>query len=397
MPIRNHHPERVCFLNKSHCKHLTTQPAVTLLAVIAWFTVCLHTNSNGQSASTHPYLTASAIALHQQLQSPCEQMVKNDQLESLLSAMAENAKIQIWFDRRISRDRTISLKEKTETLEGFLSRVVEQVDGDIIPLQGILMISPKEKRDAIEAAYWRLLQSNTSPELTRIDREPFQWSDAATGSEVLESFFSRYVAKLATKPEVELDLWQAHVFKKIPPTSLSVCLLSGFDLALGEKNGESFVFKLSEPERDQDGNFQVEWVYTKTDIAKIGKAYWTDWKTRWPESRSKEKQAGWQVTATPQSHRDLVRPLIPIKKAEKKTSSGKFSGPIRGQLERVLATLSNQFRLEFSPLPLPPNVAIKDIDMNLNNSTLDDILREIEKQAGIELRRTDQKVQILFP
>ncbi|HUP79495.1 MAG TPA: hypothetical protein VM260_13165, partial [Pirellula sp.] len=159
--LRNQFIQQESKLEKASCSYLTTPHSATLIqvAMLAFFAL------SGQAFSqstTHPYLSVSAIAIQQSLQAPCEQVVQNASLESLLDSISSAYEISIWCDRRIARDTLVTVERRDGLLEDFLNRAIEKVDAVLIPLAGVLLVAPKSERDAIEAAYWRLTVSRAA-------------------------------------------------------------------------------------------------------------------------------------------------------------------------------------------------------------------------------------------
>ena len=346
-------------------------------------------------APHHPSMTAASIALQQGLQAPCRTYVSAP-LESLLEVISKEQGIPIWIDRRIAKDTKIEIEKQEETLETFLTRAAASVDGALVPVDGVLVIVPKPKQASIEAAYWRLCVSRVGSSLTRIDSTPFGWPDASVPSRIFNEFVGRYGLQELNEATLEYDLWKKFEFRKSSTASISVCLLSGFDLCLADENNHLKIVWL---ERSGNDAFNVSWLYKASEIKRIGEGHWRDWRTRWPDAVSKATKTGdYSIQAPVAAHRDLVRPLFPVKKPDtKKQGISVFSGPLKGELEVVIRSLAVQAQLEFAPLPLPPKLGSKTIDVTLNNSTIDDILKLIGKESGLEFRRSGQRVEIVLP
>lgn len=346
-------------------------------------------------APSHPSMTAASIALQQRLQSPCRTYVSAP-FESLLEVISKEQGIPIWIDRRIAKDTKIEIEKQEETLETFLTRAAASVDGALVPVDGVLVIVPKLKQASIEAAYWRLCESRAGSSLTRMDSTPFGWPEASVPSKIFNEFVGRYGLQELNEATLEYDLWKKFEFRKSSPASISVCLLSGFGLCLADENNHLKIVSL---ERSGNDAFNVTWLYKASEVKRIGEGYWREWLARWPDAVSKTTKTGdYHIQAPVAAHRDLVRPLFPVKKPDtKKQGISVFSGPLKGELEVVIRSLAVQAQLEFAPLPLPPKLGSKTIDITLNNSTIDDILKLIGKESGLEFRKTGQRVEIVLP
>ena len=396
--LRNQFIQQEFKLEKASCSYLTTLHSATLSLVSALMFFALSVHAFSQS-TTHPYLSASAIAIQQSLQAPCEQVVENSSLESLLDSISLAYEISICCDRRIARDTLVTVERRDESLEDFLNRAIEKVDAVLIPLAGVLLVAPKSERDAIEAAYWRLTVSLAANTFRPMGTKPFGWPDGSVASTVIQEFASRSLPDANIKFETEHDIWRAFEFRKTTTAAtISTCLLSGFNLCLVELDGKLTVTPVSK------ADLKVDWVYSTEEIEKkIGESARKAWRMRWTDAKVSKstKPAGWRVTATVASHRDLIRPWIPQKRWDKRKASETevdkkgYAGALEGELERVIRSLAAQTKLDFFPIPLPASLESKTVKLKLNKTSLDDILKEITAQCGVRFKRDGQKVEII--
>ncbi len=338
--------------------------------------------------------------MQQTLQAPCEQEVlENITLEVLLDSISSAYEIRIWCDRRIARDTPVTIERREETLESFLNRAIANADAAIIPLGGVLLVCPKSKRDEIEAAHWRLAVSRSASTLRPLGTRTLGWPDGYVASAAFQEFATRCLPDANLILNSERDIWREFEFPKTTTAAtISICLLSGFDLCLAEQEGKLAIAPIANP------NSIVEWTYSKEDIKRIGEAAWKGWRERWPDATSAKstKPEGWRVSATAASHRDLIGPLIPKRKWEKPKPSEVgldrkgFSQNINDEeLERVIRSLAAATKLDFYPLPLPASLESKKVTMKLDKAPLDAILKEITKQCGVRFRRDGQRVEII--
>ncbi len=381
-------------LAKADCSHLTMNRSVTLALFALFVFASIPMQAFSQNESNHPCLSASAIQIQQVLQAPCEQSFESQSLELMLDNIAAAYSVPIWCDRRIARDTAISMDRRDETLESFLNRAVDKVDAVLIPLDGVIMVVPSAKRDEIEANYWRLAVSPSAKKMRSAGAKPFGWPDGSVALSVIQDFSTRCAPDANLEFKIEHDIWRGFEFRKTTSAAaISACLLSGFDLCLADREGVLAVT----PIQPVDPN--VAWTYSSEEIEKkIGSVAWKEWRAQWPSaSISKSaKPAGWRVTATVAAHWDLIRPLIPKKKWEKpKLEQKGFTATMEGELDYVIRSLAAGAKLEFFPLPLSANHKSKPIKMQLNNSPVDDILKEITKQSGVQFKRQGNRVEIL--
>jgi hypothetical protein len=376
------------------CHSIIKRMGLLLLAVIS-------TTAHGQSLPLHPCMSSGKIDVLQSLQMPCGQYVSSS-LEVLVETIRAESNVAIWCDRRIAKDTRVELVQSEpiakETLEVFLDRVVRTIGCSLIPLDGILLIVPKDKQSQIEAADWKFVQSKSASRLSKAAQGDFRWKNASVAAEILASYFQTFLPGQSVQPKVEYDLWREFEFKKVPPASIGVCLFSGFDMCLVDEGGQVVVAGLDSLE-----NVQVEWIYQASELRRIGTEYTQSWRLRWPATEvSKSGAAGnFMVRGTVESHRDLVRPLMALRKVEMKKprASGydkRLTGQLSGELEIIVRSLAAKTKLEFFPLPLPPQIGSKVVHVQLTNSTLEESLKLISKASGIEFRMAGGKVEILL-
>ncbi len=396
--LRNQLIEQEWNLAKASCSHLTTYRSLTLACTLMLAFTMDAMRAFGQNTG-HPYMSQYAISMQQILQAPCEQELEIVPLETLLDSIASAYQIPIWTDRRISRDMSITIDRREETLESFLKRAIANADADLIPLAGVLMVCPKSKRDEIEASHWRLAVLRSASTLRPLGNKPFGWPDGYEASAVLEDFATRCLPDSKWVLKIDRDRWRAFEFPKTTtPASIGVCLLSGFDLCLAEQEGKLVVAPIATLDS------KVEWTYIKEDIARIGEAAWNGWRERWPDAKfvKSTKPEGWRVSGTVASHRDLISTLIPKKKWDKPKPSEVgldrrvYSATFQDkELELVIRSLAASTKLDFYPLPLPASLETKKVNLKLNRTPIDQILKEITKQCGVRFKRDGQRVEII--
>jgi hypothetical protein len=163
-----------------------------VLAVL--FVFLLQTFLQAQ-AIVHPHLSPGAIATTQVLLSPNESRSENASLEWLLERTAKENGLNIWCDRRIARDTLVTIKPTDDersmaTIEQSLSAACDQVDAAILPLDGVIAIVPKSKRDILATVYWKLIVSKKLNALAMSKSKQKPWTKGAQASDLLEQFRS---------------------------------------------------------------------------------------------------------------------------------------------------------------------------------------------------------------
>ena len=372
-----------------------------VLAVL--FVFLLQTFLQAQ-AIVHPYLSPGAIATTQVLLSPNESRSENASLEWLLERTAKENGLNIWCDRRIARDTLVTIKPTDDersmaTIEQSLSAACDQADAAILPLDGVIAIVPKSKRDILATVYWKLLVSKKSNALAMSKSKQKPWAKGTQASDLLEQFRSVHLPSIPQVPKIEHDLWPAFDFQEATVASVSVCLLGGFDLCLVESEQGLVIAPLSEWQASLGQDVLVEWLYDQKMIDRTKEEDRKAWKLRWPDSKGvrNAKPLGSRMTATAMAHYDFAKLLTPPRPKPAKNSTKVFSGTIKADLPRLLDWMSNQFQLEFYPLPLPAEYATKQIDLDVKEITMDELLSLVAKKASIEFKKSGKRVEVVFP
>ena len=364
----------------------------------------LHVQALHAQAVVHPYLSPGAIATTQVLLSPNESRSENASFEWLLERTAKENGLNIWCDRRVARDKIVTIKPTDEsqpmaTIEQSLTAACDQVDAAILPLDGVIAVVPKSKRDVLATVYWKLIVSKKSNALAMAKSKLKPWDKGTQASDLLEQFRSVHLPSISKIIEIEHDIWPAFDFRDATVASVSVCLLGGFDLCLVENEQGLVIEPLSEWEASLGNDLLVEWLYDQKLIDRTKEEDRKAWKLRWPDSKGvrNAKPLGSRMTATAMAHYDFAKLLTPPRPKPDKNSTKVFSGTIKADLPRLIDWMANRFQLEFYPLPLPAEYATKQIDLDVKEITMDELLSLVAKKASIEFKKSGKRVEVVFP
>ena len=390
--------EQELILVKAGCSHLTMSLRVTF-TLLSMLVFLINSASTLSQSVGHPCMSQYAITTQQMLHASCEQVVESVSLEALIDSISAAYEIPIWCDRRIPRDTLVTLEKRDETLESFLNRAVANADAVLVPLAGVLLVCPRSNRDEIEAAHWRLATSKSVGSLRSLGSKPFGWADGYHATAALQDFVLRCIPDTKLSFKIDRDIWRAFEFPKTTTAAtIAVCLLSGFDQCIADREGALVVVSIA------SDDVSVDLTYSKEDIKKIGEPTWKSWRQSWPQAKvlKSAKPDGWRVTATVASHRDLIASLIPKKKwdkpkpsevgADRKAYSATFENE---ELERVIRSLAASTKMEFYPMPLPASLESKKVSLVLVKTPLDEILRELTKQCGVRFKRDGQRIEVI--
>jgi len=333
----------------------------------------------------HPYLSSATVATQQRLQNAL-----NDQVDGAFGYAVDTLSrlydLPMWVDRHIAKDEMVAVVPNKESLEFWLKRLSDQVDGQVIILDNLVYIAPKSIADSLSMAYWELKASKIPAEWNKVDTPGLSWSHGASSIEVSNAFCQFFKFDNAWTSSVEHDHWSEHSFSKVSRLAVATSVLGSFGKKLRIADGKASVVPLL-VEGDQPQS--VSWTYTPSQMTQIGREYWNSWKSENPMATFQKEGDEWLINASPEAHRALVRPLIPKKKWVKpKSNVPLYSLKLQGSLERMLPELAMKLKLDISPLPLPEKIGKREVMIDVKDATVDVMLREIGKAGGIEFRKT---------
>lgn len=361
----------------------------------------LLTESAMAQSPTHPYRSASAIALAGRLKSPCLQRVERVGVREQFEAWSIEHQVLIWLDRRIASDTIISMDAAdSRSLLQALLEVCQQLDAELAIIDRIVMIVPQERAAGIEWAYWKSLIDQPNAAWCRPDKQTWAWSDGATAKSIWSDWQQRYRLQIledsASPPlDFERDRWQRFQWENTTPLAVGLCLVSGFDRVL-ESDGQGLRIAATAPPPAPE---PVAWLY-RDEISKVGKEAWINWRQQWPNAEvfklESDSLATWKIVAPVAAHRELMAPLapIPLKPATVERDRKRFTGRYRGELQRILAGFANQMSLELQTPSLPLALARMEIDIAFQELSVQEIAKKISIESGLKLTIEEGKLRV---
>lgn len=333
----------------------------------------------------HPYLTGAMIATQQRLQNPLDDQV-DGAFGYAVDTLSRLYDQPMWVDRHIAKDEMVAVVPNKESIEFWLKRMSDQVDGQVIILDNLVFIAPKSIADSLSLAYWELKSSKIPAEWNKVDNPGLSWSHGASSIEVSNALCQFAKLDNAWTSSVEHDHWSEHSFSKVSRLAVATSVLGSIGKKLRIAEGKASVVPLVV---EGDPPQAVSWKYNSSQMTQIGKEHWNTWKTENPMATFQKEGEGWLISASPEAHRALVRPLIPKKKWVKpKSNVPLYSLKLQGSLGKMLPELAMKLKLDISPLPLPEKIGKREVMIDVKDATVDVMLREIGKAGGIEFRKT---------
>lgn len=364
-----------------------------------WFLgllVCWFSHGVVQAQSVHPFRTPQAIGLTSQLRAASG--FAGSKLQLPLADWVQTTlvldQIPVWLDRRIPKDHGLSIEiPKGQSNKEVLERVAKDLDAEIAMVDRYIAIVPKGKAGAIEWAYWNLVSEPSDPRLRVARKDRFEWSDGSDARSIWKSFLDQYRLGPIAESQVlaaTIDRWPTGRLESTNIAAMATLLLSGFDQRID--------WPAAQPpslEPLLEGG-PVRFRYT-SEIPKVGKVAWQAWRSRWPQATVEQvgsvatassQTAAWDILAPVAAHGELVEPLAPAAKPKPVSPGGqakRYTGRYRGEILKVLTSLSQQLSLELLADELTTELSRREVDVSFSEVSLEELLAKLGQASGLKL------------
>ena len=364
---------------ESSCLTFTLQwlfAALMLLPCVQHCTPCL--------SQEHPYLGGAMMATHQRLQSPLEDQIDGT-FGYAVDTLSRLYDLPMWVDRSVAIDEMVKVEPSKETLEFWLNRMADRVDACVMVLDNLVYVAPNSIADSMSLGYWNIKTAKVPMEWNRIDSPGFGWSNGESSIEVSNALCQFAKLDNAWTSSLEHDHLSQHTFSKVSRLAMTVSVLGSFGKTLRVEDGKVSVVPLAV---DGSQTQMVPWKYSPSQIAQIGREKWTAWKAEHSSAVVQKEGEDWMISASPEAHRALVRPLIPAKKwSRPKSKVPLYSLKLQGSLGKMVPELAAKLKLDIFPLPLPEKIGNREVMINVKDATIDVMLSELGKAGGIEFQK----------
>ncbi len=364
-----------------------------------WFLgllVCWFSHGVVQAQSVHPFRTPQAIGLTSQLRAVSG--VAGSKLQLPLGDWVQTTlvldQIPVWLDRRIPKDHGLSIEiPKGQSNKEVLERVAKELDAEVAMVDRYIAIVPKGKAGAIEWAYWNLVSEPSDPRLRVARKDRFEWSDGSDTRGIWKSFLDQYRLGPIAESQVlaaTIDRWPAGRLESTNIAAMATLLLSGFDHRIDWPAAQPpSLAPLLE-------GGPVRFRYT-SEIPKVGKVAWQAWRSRWPQATVEQvgsvatassQTAAWDILAPVAAHGELVEPLAPAAKPKPVSPGGqakRYTGRYRGEILKILTSLSQQLSLELLADELTTELSRREVDVSFSEVSLEVLLAKLGQASGLKL------------
>lgn len=371
----------------------------TLWQRALWFLgllVCWFPQGLVEAQSVHPFRTPQAIGLTSQLRATSG--FAGSKLQLPLSDWVQTTlvrdQIPVWLDRRIPKDHGLSIEiPKGQSNQEVLDRVADELDAEIAMVDRYIAIVPKGKAPAIEWAYWHLVSEPSDPRLRVTRKDRFEWPDGSDTRSIWKSFLDQYrLGPIGDSQGLAatIDRWPAGRLESTNIAAMATLLLSGFDQRID--------WPAAQPPSLQpllEGR-PVRFRYT-SEIPKVGKVAWQAWRSRWPQATVEQVEsvatapsqtAAWDILAPVAAHGELVEPLAPAAKPKPVSPGGqakRYTGRYRGEILKILTSLSQQLSLELLADELTTELSRREVDVSFSEVSLEELLAKLGQASGLKI------------
>ncbi|MFM7518353.1 MAG: hypothetical protein ACKO3V_15560, partial [Pirellula sp.] len=75
----------------------------------------------------------------------------------------------------------------------------------------------------------------------------------------------------------------------------------------------------------------------------------------------------------------------------------KYTGRYRGEILKILESLSAQLSLQLSPKNLTDNLARKEVDVSFQDATIDELLAKLAQASGLIIALEGRSIRVETP
>ncbi len=387
---------------------------VRRFSVVAWLALCLILPASAAPPVGTPVAETTTGELYRRLSGrPTESVPSLTRwsgvtLREAVAAMELSLDVHVWLDRRLDPDMLVQLELKWESPWDLVNALAASCGAAAAPLESVILIAPEDQLARMLTSYWELHAALRS---MSAKAEPWRWEGVTEVSVLLGELAARHRLQLADDLSLPHDLWFPRRFPPLTPAAQWSLLLGGFGMQL-----------TWEPTRSQRGNSSRSW-----RIAPLPEAGPLElsgegglpsaerlrvWRARWPEAALRGSPDAWEISASWSALLDLWwslpdsgasgsaaqsagggpatarrRPTTPPRPAADPLAKERFTLQYRGSLAPLLERLAADLSLTIDPWPLPATWQQREVQLQIQQLSIDQLLESIGQQVSLEIRR----------
>lgn len=410
-----------------HRRHVCR--AIGWLSVIAWL-VCdggLPTSAAPPSGS--PLAESATVELYRKLSrgrgelGPSLTRWSGVPLRAAAAALESSLDVHVWLDRRLDPEQIVQLELSWDSPWELVTALAAASGAEAAPLESVILIAPPEQLTRTLRGYWELYAAMQTRPATA---EPWRWDGVTEVSQLLDGLVTRHRLQLVDDVAVPHDLWFPRRVPPLTPAAQWSLLLGGFGLQLspaadlpprGQPSSSWRIASLPEAaplELSGGGGLPA------SDRLRA-------WRGRWPESTLRGSPDDWQISASwsalldlwwsqptaetvvgsaaPSANRSSSARPAPNNRAgrsggrppasDDRLANDRFTLQYRGSLAPLLERLAADLNLTIDPWPLPQSWQQREVQLQIEQLSIDQLLERIGEQVLLGIRRdTPTRVRV---
>lgn len=370
---------------------------------LAWLLICSICFA-GQNVRASEMLDGSD--LKQQLATRADITWSGRELRDALATFSNEFHVATYLDRRVDPSRKVDVAVKDASLAAVLQRIADDHALGLAWLGPVAYFGPPHTAERLRTvAFLRGEEIRALPAPRRqalLKAEPLSWDELATPRDVIKSLADQRSISVINLDQIPHDLWPAGQLPPLPMHEQLSLLCAGFEFTfqidskgekvlLGGMPASPAIVRYYPAGNQTPDRLIAAWtgLAPNAQYKAVGDRVAVKGRLE-DHERIEDQQRGEPVASTHQQPR-------PAPAGAKKVYSLKNT---RARVNQILAAIAPKEGLEIRPDK--PAIAAAGIDMkkivtvNVEDVTIDELIAEVLKQAGLQHRREGNVIHV-FP
>jgi hypothetical protein len=307
---------------------------------------------------------ATGAQFQQRLAQPVDILWSNNPLRAAVAGLSAAQQVAILIDRRVDPGQKLQLTARGVPMETALQMIAERCGLGVSRLGAVVYLGPPpaaQRLHPIAAAFEQAVRQLSTPaRRTFLHSKSLNWEDLASPRELLAQLGQQNGIEIAGLERVPHDLWAAVDLPSLSLIDRLTLIAAQFDLT----------FKVA-----ADG--------ARLELVPV------------PDSLSMpaaNREAG--SAASPPPKPSLAQPAASVERIRIQRLSVQ-AGPLGPVLRQLAQRLGLELRIDEKALQQAGISLDQRITVKIENATVDELLRQLLKPAGLMFRRHQKVVEVL--
>jgi hypothetical protein len=312
-------------------------------------------------------------------------------------------RVAVLMDRRIDPNQRVDINVASVSLASAIQEIAERRQLAVAQLGPVVYLGPMEA--ALRLRTLAMLREEEVRQLGPagsgkfLRRKSLEWPDLATPRDLLEQLAEESGVKIAGMEQVPHDLWAAASLPPLTWIDRVTLITNQFDLTFETSDGGRQIRLTPVPKtvalvRNYPGG---------SNPAAVARRY----ESLVPDAQVKVVGDRVYVRGRLEDHDRITSPLRSVTHADRKTQSPVPGAkvlirsltiqeqPVGPVLSQLAAKLKFELRMDRSAIEAAGISLDQRVSMQVENATLDDVLRELLKTTGLTYRHQNGVVEIV--